>query len=328
MSHLQLIAQERLSDYVKAIAWSPSRPLLAACTSAGEVALWDSHKLTLLQPGDGLSMDCLGFSPDGQFLAAGGQNGRVKIWQLQPMENRLVASWEWGSAWIDQLAWSPVDNVLAIAVGRQVRRWSADIKLSKLNFESSSVLGLAWHPQGQLLAVSGHKSVKVWNLLNDKIDGSLEVPGASLCPAWTGDGKYLASGNLDRTLSVMEWGNPPPWLMQGFPGKVSHIAWSELTSSGAPLLAAACSGGIAVWQRDATGDNWHSTILEAHQGYIKAIAWSPQSLLASAGDDGCFWHQGQVAQSLTGVAGSCLTWNGALAAGGQQGELLIWEASD
>ena len=323
MSHLQLTAQEQLSDYVKAIAWSPSRLVLAACTSAGEVALWDSQSLTLLQPENGLSMDCLGFSPDGQYLAAGGQNGRLRIWQLQPSE-RLIASLEWGSAWIDQLAWSPVANVLAIGVGRQVQRWNADINGldTPFNYESSSVLGLAWHPQGQLLAVSGHKYVKVWNLLNDQIDFPLEVPGASLCPAWSKDGKYLASGNLDRTLSVMEWNNPPPWLMQGFPGKVSSVAWSHF-SADAPLLAAACSEGIAVWQR--ADGNWQSDILEGHQGLIEAIAWSPQSwLLASAGNDGCYWHQAQVAHRLTGAAGSCLAWQQKLAAGGQQGELLIW----
>jgi WD40 repeat protein len=48
--------------------------------SQGEVA-WP---LIPVQVGDGQSIDCLAFSKDGEFLAAGGQDGRMKIWQMHP----------------------------------------------------------------------------------------------------------------------------------------------------------------------------------------------------------------------------------------------------
>ncbi|MGK7875918.1 MAG: WD40 repeat domain-containing protein [Xenococcaceae cyanobacterium] len=330
--------QGTLSDYVRAIAWSPNSRILAASSAAGEVALWESDQLSLLQQGDNQSVDCLSFSHDGQFLAVGGQNGSVKIWHLQPEKIQLVSTLENAPAWVDQIGWSPVEHLLAFGVGRQVQLWYAETgEVSKtLDFEASSVLGIAWHPQGKFLAVCGHGGVKVWNREDWDADPYLlEVPGASIGAAWSADGKYLASGNLDRTISLLEWNNPPPWLMQGFPGKVSKIAWSDsLTKNGSPLLASACMEGIAIWEREPlTGENWQNYVLEKHEGFIQAIAFQPGSfLLASAADDGrvYLWHQAkQVSQTLKGAnrGFSCLAWNfhgQQLAAGGQSGELLIW----
>ncbi|MGF1482277.1 MAG: WD40 repeat domain-containing protein [Cyanophyceae cyanobacterium] len=326
-SLLQLEHRAVLQDYVRAIAWSGNGEL-AACSAAGEVALWHSGQLSLLQSAE-LTVSCLDFSSDGQFLAAGGQNGRVNIWQ-RSAGMTLLKTLDYGSVWIDRLAWSPVENQLAIGVGRQVQVWSAreQESVATFDFAASSILGLAWHPQGKRLAVSGHRYVKVWDFNEEFL---LEVPGASLCPAWSVDGKYLASGNFDRTVSVLEWGNPPPWLMQGFPKKVHSIAWSDLvTQQQVPLLAAACTQGIAVWYR--SGSDWQNYTLTQHQGFVQAIAFQPGTfLLASAGSEGCIylWQQAQtLVQTLKGQTGfSCLAWNSTgdtLAAGGQQGELLIW----
>jgi WD40 repeat protein len=77
-------------------------------------------------------------------------------------------------------------------------------------------------------------------------------------------------------------------------------------------------------------------VLELHDGVVQAIAFQPGTfLLASAADDGyvCLLQEArQVAQILEGApAGfSCLAWHPhgqQLAAGGQNGELLIWSNS-
>jgi len=38
--------------------------------------------------------------------------------------------------------------------------------------------------------------------------------------------KYLAAGNMDRTVTVLS-GTTSPWVMRGFPGKIRQLAWSE-----------------------------------------------------------------------------------------------------
>lgn len=334
----------------------------------------------LLRQADGQAVSTLGFSADGRFLAAAGQTGTVWLWDLQQVmagSVEVFAQQSHGSAWIDSLSWHPQKPWLAYGVGDQAMLWQVaeptqnnstqngpaqndsarndprqdDPALLTLDFQDSSILHLAWHPQGQFLSASGHGGLKVWDSANWKqAPQKIAVPGASLYAAWSADGRYLASGNLDRTLTVVEWDSPPPWLMQGFPGKVRQVAWSSSaaisgssagSSTGAPLLAAACAEGITLWER--AGREWKSRVLQ-QPGRVVAIAFQPQSqLLASASQAGqvSLWQGEQrLAQTLKGfTAGvSCLAWRpgdesmtsaaaGVIAAAGTAGEVRVWRVA-
>lgn len=323
-----------LVDYVSAIAWSPHGNSLVASSAAGEVVLWNDGHLTTLQTGDGTSVDCVAFSPDGKFLAVGGQNGQVKIWQ----GSELIATLENAPAWVDKLGWSPTGNKLAFSLGRYVQVWDADRRevVVTLNFDNSSVLGIDWRSDGQYLAIGGYRAVKIWHSQNwDEEPYILDMPTVSTTMAWSPDGKFLASGNMDRSVTVLQWNNPDPWIMRGFPGKIRQLAWSEATTQiGAPILASSSVEGIVVWEKlEDESLGWEGRILTNHVDIITAIAFAPQSfLLASAASDGwlCLWKKAkQVCQVLTGVAGgfSSLAWHPQgkfLAAGGDKGELLVW----
>ena len=328
----KLTSKEQLAEYITGLAWS-DKAALAVITAGGELALWQDSKFELLVTADGYSLSCIGFSHDAQYLAVAGQKGEMQIWQDSKAGSyELTTTNRTEKAWIDSLCWHPSKNILAYAVNRQIVIWDGDnqTEISKLDFAASSVFSLAWRPQGDLLAASGHGGVKIWQLedLNQEPE-MLEVPGASLDCAWSDDGSYLASGNLDRTVSVLHWDNPPPWLMQGFPGKVSQVAWSNRHQKN--FLAAACQDGIAVWQKK--DDDWHEYVL-THENAIKAIAFDRDLLLASAGADNYvqLWKGEKLVQSLKGASSgfSYLAWHPQgeyLAAGGNDGELLIWQKS-
>jgi WD40 repeat protein len=333
--------QGTLSDYVTAIAWSPDGKTLAASSAAGEVNLYGGigpFHSTPLQPVSDHSVDCLAFSYDGQFLAAGGQNGQVHIWRLSLNDPELIAIVKNSSAWVDRLSWSPTQNLLAFSLGKYAQVWDATLGdvATTLNFDTSSALDIAWHPDGQRLSVSGYQGVKTWTAEDWNDDPHvLSIPSVSVAIAWSPDGQYMASGNLDRTITVLEWGNPLPWVMRGFPGKIRQLAWSDvLTKSGESLLASASVDGIVVWEKQADELlGWEGRLLEEHEGTVQSIQFQPDShLLASAAADGwiCLWHRAkQLGQVLNGAPDgfSCLEWhpNGQqLAAGGQNGELLIW----
>ncbi len=341
---LQFHAEAMLSDYVTAVTWSPDGATLAVCSAAGEVMLatvGEINQLSLqpLQSATGKSVDCLSFSTDSQFLAAGGQDGKVQIWRVDSGE--LIANLDNQRVWVDKLVWSPHCNQLAFSMGRCVQVWNADDHVAEvtLNFDSSSVLGLAWHPIVQYLAVSGYQGVKVWSGEDwDEDPEILSVPSATGAIAWSPQGEYLACGNMDNTLIVSEWGNLEPWVMQGFPGKVRELTWSDqINSLGAPLLAASSSQGISVWARDADESvGWEGWALEVHENVVSAIAFQPNTfLLASAATDGqlCLWYEAeQLLQILEGAdAGfSCLAWHPDglfLVAGGCGGELVVWSKS-
>ena len=73
--------RRNLSEYVTAVAWS-SDGLLAASSAAGEVVLWQDGNLIRLLPAGVASIDCLAFSSDGKFLAAGEQDGKVSVFSI------------------------------------------------------------------------------------------------------------------------------------------------------------------------------------------------------------------------------------------------------
>ncbi|MEM9090347.1 MAG: WD40 repeat domain-containing protein [Cyanobacteria bacterium P01_F01_bin.53] len=342
-----------LADYVAALAWSVNGDYLAAGAASGEILLWTGAHSVLLRPAASeQAIGTLEFSANGQYLAAAGQQGSVFVWDLNELDlagldlagldpstaPQPTVTLENPHCWIDRLAWHPSQPWLAFGAGGQVKVWdiSQEKSLSEQSFAASSVFGLAWHPDGQQLAASGHTGVKVWSVDDWGAPPELiEVPGASLSLAWSADGAYLASGNLDRTLTVVSLGNPPPWLMQGFPGKVRQVAWARTSEHEVPVVAAACMEGITVWRRQ--GKNWQSKVLEKHKGTVEAIAFHPtKPLLASAAQDGqlCLWKKAALLQqTLWGVkAGfSAIAWHPQgryLAAGGSHGELMVWAPSN
>jgi WD40 repeat protein len=278
--------QGTLSDYVTAIAWSPDGKTLAASSAAGEVVFYQAGAFQEppLQPVNGHSLDCLAFSHDGQFLAAGGQTGQVNVWRMQSGLPELIATVKNPSAWVDRMAWSPTQNLLAFSLGKYVQVWDATLGdiATTLNFDTSSALDVTWHPDGQRLSVSGYQGVKIWTAADwDDDPYLLTIPSASVAIAWSPDGKYIASGNLDRTITVLEWENPHPWVMRGFPGKIRQLAWSDLpTKVGVSLLASASAEGIVVWEKQEDESlGWESRVLAGHESSVQSIHFQPDALL-------------------------------------------------
>jgi WD40 repeat protein len=363
-----LACQGQLQDYVTAMAWSPKGDWLAIASGAGEVVLIprgygkgapaSAPSSITLSPSTGQSIDCLGFSHDGQFLAAAGQASQVSVWQLpepllsEPLSPQAPSLWQVldcsasgpkpvAQPWVEHLAWSPTRLELAFSLGRYVQIWNAAQKeiVTTLPFENSSVLGLVWHPKGEQLVAHGHLAVKTWSRQAWEDDPKVnEMVAASIAIAISSDGQFLASGNLDSTLVVWEWDSPHPWRMTGFPGKVRHLAWADspakLLLKSTAMVAAASGSVVIVWRKLATDEaGWRSRALDIHLDKIVALAFQPGTeLLASAAEDGrtILWHKAkQLGQVLDGPSQgfSGLAWHPKgtfLAAGGQQGEWFIW----
>jgi WD40 repeat protein len=333
---LELQWQGELGEYITALSWSKDGNL-AASSAGGEVMVFSDRPQLILPPNQKQdSIDCLGFSHSGQFLAAGGQDAQVRIWQFPELQ--LVHILDWGSKWVEHLAWHPHQNYLAFSQGRYVQIWdvvSQEI-IATLPFENSTVLDFAWNPNGELLAIAGNGGVKIWDSKNwDDDPFYIEMDAAALKIAWSGDGEYLAMSSLDNIVLVWGGGNLVPSKLSGFSGKIRNLAWSETTWGEVPLLATSSVGDIILWQKaKITEEGWNASVLGLNDSVIQDLQFHPQSLLlSSCSEDGylLLWEKAKnLRQDLTGVSGgfSCLKWNLSgqkLAAGGDRGEVLIFK---
>jgi WD40 repeat protein len=333
-----------VNEYVTAIDWSSDGQTIAIGDASGAIHLlsWPKLELVGLQPSQGQSIDCLAFAADGQLLAAAGQDGCVRVWQMLPQPT-LLTTLEHGNAWIDRMTWHPTQPLLAFQFGMYVQVWDAEAAnvVETLSLEATAQ-DLQWQPQGEFLAVAAKNQVRVWETTNWEEQAPLDMASPAVAIAWSPDGRYLATGQLDRTLLVWEWGNPAPWQMRGFPGKVQQLAWSPCpTQSGAPLLAVTSVEGIVTWElvtwaQGRDGEGWDNQVLELHEAKVTAIAFQPQSLLlASAAQDGAvaLWAEARaIGAILEGAVDgfSRLAWHPQgqfLLAGGVAGEVMIWRQS-
>jgi len=74
-----------LSGWVNGLAFHPNGDTLAVIDSSDTIRLWETRNWYLthqVQMGEMDQLLSLDFSPDGKFLALGGKNGRVVLWNL------------------------------------------------------------------------------------------------------------------------------------------------------------------------------------------------------------------------------------------------------
>jgi WD40 repeat protein len=339
-----------LSEYITAIAWSSDSKYLAAATASGEVVLFDdaiaghnlAGKQTELLALDEISIDCLSFSADGRWLAAGGQDGKVRVWNLANAQPAIAATLELGKTWIEHLVWHPTRAEFAFSFGKYVQIWSAatlDI-VTTLHFEQSTVLAIAWHPNGEYLAVGGDGGLKVWAAKDWYEDPVVtEIPTAIVNILWSHIGEYLVASTLDNVVVVMLWlgteFDNSPWRMQGFPGKIRSFDWSASKKS--PLLASSSGSDVVIWQRHPDLNiGWEGELIKGHNSIVGFVAFKPKSeVLASADENGriTIWQNAKDwVQALETPMGeiTALQWQPSgkkLAAANADGELMLWTES-
>lgn len=347
----ELSHHHQLSDYITAIAWSSVGNTLAVTSGAGEVLLLNNDSDLLLQDANGLSIDDIAFSADGQWLAAGGQAGQINLWpmtiEMATEKAPALKTLTGDSAWIDRLQWHPHHNLLAFNRGKTVQIWDADGAEMLTTLElAAQVQDIGWSPDGQHLAVAANTLVHIWQIPQwDHPLHQWELMAPAMSLSWSPEGAYLATANQDLSVSILTWAKVSfinqastaeddlPTLIRGFPGKIRQLAWADVPDADrSPILAAATRELVAMSML-VPDEGWQSWILDSHTATVLDIAFQPQTgLLASLSEDGwvILWKAAiEAAQMLDGAMDgfSCLAWHPTgqcLAAGGQRGEVLVW----
>ncbi|PSB02343.1 AAA-like domain-containing protein [Merismopedia glauca] len=194
------------------ISFSPDGKMVAVGNDEGKIKLWKP---------DGTAIDCsatgcanadlpnahrgwvtsLSFSPDGKFLASGGDEDRtIKLWQLDGKEK---ASFTGHTKQITSISFSPNGQIIASGSDDQtVRLWKLDGTLiATLAGHNGGVKTVSFTHDGQMVASgSDDGTVKLWNLDGTPITTLNGDKGAVTSLNFSADGEILAAASLDGTV--------------------------------------------------------------------------------------------------------------------------------
>ncbi|MEV4515646.1 caspase family protein [Dactylosporangium sp. NPDC049525] len=255
------------TDDMHTMVWSPDGRMLATAGKDGHVRLWDADGRQLADvpaapldaPSDGgewqQDINTMVFSPDGRFLATGGNDRRVRLWSVVGSTLTLASTLTDHTLEVYSLAFSPDGSALATAGGdRAAILWDVTDMARPLRSAALSgdidVDALAFSPDGRALLTAGDGTVLRWTVddptqpasprrLQGHKDG---ITGIAFSP----DSSTVASSSWDWTARLWDVAQAAPLAtLAEHTEDVFAVAFSP---DGGTLVTAGDDGKARLWR--------------------------------------------------------------------------------
>lgn len=205
--------------------------------------------------GNTLAVQDIAFSPDGGWLAAGGTDGILRIWETATWN--LAKTLPGHTARIDSVAWSPDSSRLVTGSwDKTCRFWSVTdgTSIPIMAHGGRNVYCVAWSPDGQTVATGGGDHwVKLWDA-----DGRLRVnlvgaPDTLETVAFSPDGTRLIYGYGGKQTNPLAAGmvrlSDRVVVAQYF-GHLDTVHCSTFSPDGRHAIIGDSDDQICVWEAD------------------------------------------------------------------------------
>jgi hypothetical protein len=276
----------------------------------------------------------LAFSPDASRLAAGGEDGAIRIWDTA--SGAEVFYWqEPRGRLLRGVSFSP--DGLRLATGTSDGRvlvWQPSTKklLLAIQAHAKAITSVAFSPSGWFIAsASNDRRVCIWNAATGMADRCLDGhPGAVLGVAYSPEGQDLAAACEDGTVWI--WHASTGAKLHTLPGHTSNVTGITYSPDGRQLATASQDGSVRLWAAESGKE---LRLLRARASSALSLAYSPDGhRLATAGSDGAvrLWEtaSGKEVFSFGGSAFADVVFSSdgqRLAAIGVDGSVQIWEST-
>ena len=273
-----------LEDFVSILEIAPSLEQAITGSLGGDVLLVDtSDGSTFPLKRHEMGALSAAWSSNGSYVASGGQDGYVHIYNSEGIHSGTIEMTEW----INALAWSPEESVLAIGSGKRLTIVNTDGEvLFDFDDQPSTVTDIAWSIDGSRVGISAYGGVG-WHDVSGPRSGRrkrFDWKGSLLTLKVSPDGKWACAGAQDSEVHLWKLWSGKDLSMRGYPSKIEKIAFSDDSR----WLAVACLGELSIWDFSGKGPaGTEPASASEHNNHIEDLAWSPScESIVTGGADG------------------------------------------
>ena len=289
------------------------RLLFVMCVLVGVLTLVGAAMLVAASQSDDSDLfhtmpSALAFSHDGRYLACGGRDGTVSLWEINDSgEATSIGRLHEYFAPITSVAFSADRDWLATGDGGgRIYVWNLEDRLILRALEAGQVRSVAFSPDSQLLIAGTRTGTWAWRMedghrLTTRCDLSWWAGGCgdgawslAVLPDGRGTlatvpfGQWITRFVCDPPSSFqlstpIEWGADTSWDVERTPSE-DDSWWGLALSPTDPWIAAgSMSGEIAVWEITGDGLGQRVKRLTGHEGRVDSLDFSPSGTLLLSG---------------------------------------------